>query len=147
VTGYRVPRAVLTESYSHFRRCGAGGRECQVLWLSGWSQQETISEVVHPQHRSHAAGFELDGKWLNDFWSMLANRNLGVRVQVHTHPQKAFHSPTDDDWPIVHTPGFLSLVIPNYGMGPIGLDGAFLAEFNRLGSFREVSIGDRLTVI
>ena len=29
---------------------------------------------------------------------------------------EAFHSRTDDLWPIVHTPGFLSIVIPNFGV-------------------------------
>jgi hypothetical protein len=144
---FDVPRALLTDTFTHFRQCSAGRRECQVLWLSAWSQQGTISHVVHPRHRSHAGGFEVGGTWLNNFWAQLADRNLGVRVQVHTHPEDAFHSPTDDDWPIVHTPGFLSLVIPNFGLGPVGLDRAFLAEFDQSGCFRAVSIGTRLAII
>jgi hypothetical protein len=47
---------------------------------------------------------------LNQFWLDLVNRSVGIRVQVHTHPFEAFHSATDDGYPIVHSPGFLSLV-------------------------------------
>src|SRR5437870_2796682 len=103
---YRVPGAVLAESFDHFRRCGAGKRECQILWLSPWAKVQTISEVVHPSHRSDRAGFDLDPDWLNVFWTTLGDRGLGIRVQVHTHPKAAFHSSTDDAWPIVHTDGF-----------------------------------------
>ncbi len=135
---YQVPRAVLAESFAHFRQCGAGKRECQILWLSPWADPETITEVVHPHHQSHQGGFELDPKWLNSFWTILADRRYGIRIQVHTHPEAAFHSRTDDTWPVVHTPGFLSLVIPNFGLGETNFEGAFLAEIDRTGRFREV---------
>jgi hypothetical protein len=143
---FRLPHAIIDESFSHFRRCGAGRRECQVLWIGPWADGDTITEVVHPQHHAHHCGFELDGAWLNDLWIKLADRNVGIRVQVHTHPQGAFHSPTDDAWPIVHTPGFLSLVIPDFGLGRVGLDGAFLAEFDKYGRFHEVEIDSHLVI-
>src|SRR5260370_111004 len=79
----------------------------------------TITKAVHPEHEAHVGGFVLDDHWLNDFWCSLAQENLGVRIQVHTHPGEAFHSPTDDAYPMIHTVGFLSLVIPNFALGPI----------------------------
>jgi hypothetical protein len=36
-------------------------------------------------------------------------------AQLHTHPGAAFHSGTDDEFPIVRTPGFLSIVLPEFG--------------------------------
>jgi hypothetical protein len=116
------------------------------LWLGPWAQQDAITEVVHPQHHAHRGGFDLDTRWLNDLWGKLADRNIGIRVQVHTHPRDAFHSPTDDAWPIVHTTGFLSLVIPDFGIGPVGLERAFLGELDQDGRFREVKINQRLVI-
>lgn len=78
---------------------------------------------------------------------MLAESGMGVRVQVHTHPGAAFHSATDDDFPVIHTLGFLSLVIPNFALGPIGFEGAFLAQRDECGGWREVNISDHLEVI
>ena len=70
-----------------------------------------------------------------------------VRVQVHTHPGRAFHSATDDRFPIVHLPGFLSLVIPNFGIGPVTLDGAYLAELTETGDWKKVPVTSRFEIV
>jgi hypothetical protein len=146
VTGYRLPRDILRCTFEQFRACGKGRRECQALWLSSWTSPAAINEIVHPEHEAHMGGFVLDDHWLNDFWYRLARDNLGVRIQVHTHPGAAFHSPIDDAYPIIHTPGFLSLVIPNFAVGPIGFDRAYLTEIQEDGCWREVDIASRLAV-
>jgi len=102
--------------------------------------------VIHPEHEAHAGGFVLNDRWLNDFWIALARDNLGIRIQVHTHPGEAFHSATDDAFPIIHTVGFLSLVIPDFALGPVGFKRAYLTEIGEDGCWREVSIQDRLVV-
>ena len=123
-----VPAAVLAETFTSLRGCGKGRRECVVYWLGPTHVLGAVDENVHPLHAAGRGGYEIDDRWLTAFWFDLARRRRSVRVQVHTHPRAAFHSPTDDDWPLVHTPGFLSLVIPDFATGPIGLEGAFLAE-------------------
>jgi hypothetical protein len=117
-----------------------------VLWVSRWDKPELITGVVHPEHEGHVGGFVLDDRWLNNFWLTLARENLGVRIQVHTHPGKAFHSPTDDAFPIIHTSGFLSLVIPNFALGPISFEAAYLTEIREDGSWREVPIAEKLVL-
>lgn len=146
-TRYRVPEAVLRDTFAVLRRCGGGWRECQVLWTAPWANPDTVTTVIHPLHRAHGDGFELDGAWLTTFWQHLVAEGHGVRVQVHTHPGRAFHSATDDAWPIVHTPGFLSLVIPRFALGTPGLDGAYLVEVGPDGRWREVSPAERLEVL
>jgi len=145
-TIYRLPRRVLDETFAHFRRCGAGRRECQTLWIGPWATPDLITEAVHPKHEAHSGGFVLDNPWLSDLWLRLADENLGIRFQVHTHPAEAFHSPIDDDFPIIHTPGFLSLVIPDFALGPVGFDGAYLSEIQIDGSWRQISIAERLVL-
>jgi hypothetical protein len=99
-----------------------------------------VTTVIHPKHRAHGWGFELDSAWLSAFWSDLTRTGTGVRAQVHTHPGSAFHSPTDDAWPIVHTPGFSSLVIPNFAQGEPDFGGAYLTQIQEDGSWSEVRI-------
>jgi hypothetical protein len=144
---YRIPQAFLVETFDHFRRCGDGRRECQVLWTSSWERISGISRVVHPRHRAHGAGFELDQIGLNELWLDLSRRHEGIRVQVHTHPAEAFHSIIDDQFPIIHSIGFLSLVIPDFASGPVGLERAFLTEIQPDGTWREVRISSRLEVV
>lgn len=117
-----------------------------MLWTSSWSAPDEIVECVHPQHAAHAGGFSVNDSWLTAFWLELGRRSIGVRVQVHTHPGLAFHSATDDAFPIVHSVGFLSLVIPNFARGEIGFERAYLCEITETGSWREVSINSRLRV-
>lgn len=42
-------------------------------------------------------------------------RNEFLFAQIHTHPSDAFHSFVDNNYPISHRIGFLSVVIPNFG--------------------------------
>jgi hypothetical protein len=144
---YRVSADLLAQTFSVFRTCGAGRRECQVVWTSPWASPEIIREVVHPRHRAHSGGFEIDSAWINEFWLELARSEQGIRIQVHTHPRAAFHSAIDDAYPIIHSAGFLSLVIPRFALGSLGFDGAYLTEIQPDGTWREVSIASRLEVI
>jgi hypothetical protein len=143
---YRLKGEVLEETFKHFRTCGQGRHECQILWLSSWDAPQDISNVVHPYHKSNLDGFMLDDQWISDFWLELGSANMGIRVQVHTHPREAFHSPTDDAFPIIHKPGFLSLVIPNFGLGPAGFEDAYLTEIQPDGRWQEVAIPSRLVL-
>jgi hypothetical protein len=56
-------------------------------------------------------------------------------VQVHTHPRRASHSRTDDIFALAPATGFLSLVIPNFGLGRVSLEGAVLVEMDASGEW------------
>lgn len=144
---YRVSRSIVASTFDTFRECGAGRRECQVLWISPWVNRVAVSEAVHTHHRSHSFGFDVDGDWLNRFWLELAAKRAGVRVQVHTHAGRAFHSVTDDSFPMVHLPGFLSLVIPNFGLGPPTFEGAYLTELSETGEWENVPATSRFELV
>lgn len=141
-----VLQLVLSRTFEIFRTCGCGRKECQALWISSWTTPDEIVECVHPEHAAHSGGFNVSSAWLTAFWLDLARRNCGVRVQVHTHPGAAFHSTTDDRFPIIHSVGFLSLVIPDFACGPVGFDRAYLCEIADDGSWREVSVEKRLRI-
>lgn len=143
---YKLPFNILSRTFSHFRQCGCGQRECQALWISAWQEPEIITDVVHSSHSAHAEGFVVDTAWLDRFWLNLANTEQGIRAQVHTHQWHAFHSRSDNTYPIIHSPGFLSLVIPNFAMGRVGFDGAYLAQIEQDGSWREVRCEDHFEI-
>jgi hypothetical protein len=141
-----VPAQLVADTFAIFRDCGGGRRECVTYWLGPIDTPENVDEVIHPKHTSMCGGYQIDDQWLTTFWFALARRRKSVRVQVHTHPREAFHSPIDDEWALIDTPGFLSLVIPHYGLGPVGLDGAYLAERARR-EWRKVDVSTHLDII
>jgi proteasome lid subunit RPN8/RPN11 len=139
-----VATPVWEATLDHVRRCGDGRRECVVYWVGPADQTGVVDRVVHPVHRATAGYYELDDAWVTKFWLELARSGATVRVQVHTHAFSAFHSATDDKWPLVHVPGFLSLVIPNFGLGPLHADELFLVEIDDAGRWRRVDPQERL---
>lgn len=147
MTRLEVPRSIIDQTFAHFRECGEGRRECQALWVGPWSHPHRVTQVVHPSHKASPVGFEVDEEWLQAFWLWLAEHDLGIRIQCHTHPGAAYHSSTDDDFPILRTPGFLSLVIPRFATGPVGFDRAFLAQLNDADEWHEVSIAKKLEIV
>jgi hypothetical protein len=144
---HSIPRELFAETFSHLRECGRGRDECQVLWISPWANPQAITAVEHPKHIAHSSGFELDSSWVTSFWKQLARDRTGIRCQVHTHPGRAYHSSTDDDWPVVHTAGFISLVIPNLAIGEPTLEGSYLAELQQDGTWCDVDPWERIKVI
>jgi proteasome lid subunit RPN8/RPN11 len=142
----QLNREVLEQTFEHLRRCGAGRRECVVYLTGPVDQPDVVDGVVHPHHTASAVGYDLDSAAIAELWRELAAERRSIRVQVHTHPGPAYHSSRDDALAIVHTPDFLSLVIPRFAEGDVGLEGAFLAARDGAGQWVEVSIHDHLEV-
>jgi proteasome lid subunit RPN8/RPN11 len=94
-----------------------------------------INGVEHPIHWRSPFGYEINDHWLTDFWKRLAASKQRVSAQVHTHPGSAFHSATDDKWPIVSQADFVSIVIPNFAAGESSLDAAWIGRLQRDGTW------------
>jgi hypothetical protein len=142
----KLTAAQLEDTFAELRRCGDGRRECQMLWTGQWDHPDIVTNVVHPIHEARGDGFQLDDTWLTEFWNELARTKSGIWAQVHTHPQRAFHSPTDDTWPIIRTPGFVSLVIPRFAIGATSLKDAFLTVVRDDGGWEEVDPATALEI-
>lgn len=143
----RLEKEVLEGAFGHLRRCGCGRAEC-VLYLTGPLVDPTLIDgLLHPVHTAGPGGYDVPSDAIGEVWSELLLRERSVRVQVHTHPGAAYHSVTDDSHALIHTAGFLSLVIPNFALGDLGLDGAFLAELNDEGRWAPVPFEGHLALV
>lgn len=101
----------------------------------------------HPLHERSPFGYEVEDGWLTEFWKTLAAAHRSVKAQVHTHPGRAFHSATDDEWPIVSQPGFLSLVVPDFAAGAPSLERAWIGQLGPEGKWKELSCVSEAVVI
>lgn len=114
-----VPRNLVSETERALREAGIDGYELFVLW-SGKKDASTFKvQTCHvPKQESYKLETGLcvrvDGDELHrlNIWLYGSGEILGV--QVHAHPTDAFHSDTDDSYPIVATLGGLSIVAANF---------------------------------
>lgn len=111
-----VPAELVDRTIDEFARCGAGRRECVVYWLAEQPEPTRVIDVVHPLHTSTPFGYSIDGRWLNAFFLGLADDRRTAVAQVHTHPGALVeHSDTDDEFVLVPSPDFVSIVVPDFG--------------------------------
>jgi hypothetical protein len=69
----------------------------------------------------------------------LYERGALLAGQVHTHPGSAYHSSTDDDFPLVTLVGGLSLVIPDFARGGLAdWESWAFYRLEALGQWREL---------
>jgi hypothetical protein len=120
ISRFRVPGPVLDRTEAELRAAGTDGYELFVLW-TGVVHGEAF-EVITP-HVPKQTSYRLDtglcvrvaGDELHRLnrWMFEAGEILGV--QVHSHPTEAYHSETDDAYPMVTLLGGLSIVVPQFG--------------------------------
>ena len=128
---------ILAGTFRQFRCCGRGRNECVVYWTGPRDAPGTVDGVVLPCHQAGPDWYETDPAWVTRFFLELRHEGRTARAQVHTHPTSAWHSPTDDCYPLASGPGFHSLVIPRFATGPAGLDEAYLTVLMPDGTWTE----------
>jgi len=146
ITRFIVPTELADETDKQLRDAGIERVERFVLW-SGQVDANTFSvRTVHvPKQTSYRLPgglcVRVEGDELHrlNVWLFEHGERLGV--QVHSHPTGAYHSDTDDAYPIVAVRGGVSIVVPFFGA--TGLRGPGVAWY-RLSSFGwdEVSSSD-----
>lgn len=135
-TALRLGPAVLDRVLTQVRSCGAGRNECVLYVTAALSAPNEALDVIHPAHEASPVSADVDGTELQRVWSWLRARGQRVVLQVHTHPGGAHHSGIDDEYPVVHSVGFRSLVLAQFGAH--GLRGAHLAIYQGAGRWRPI---------
>jgi hypothetical protein len=119
VARFRVPADVRERTESSLRAAGRDGYELFVLW-SGRVAGETFEVMAAHVPRQTSAKTRdgllvtVEGEALHKMNIWLYEHEQFLGTQVHAHPRRAFHSETDDTYPIVTTLGGLSLVAANF---------------------------------
>jgi hypothetical protein len=86
-----------------------------LLWLGRREEGvQKIVDVYRPDQIGTVDYFEIPRNGMAALMARLRVDGLYVVSQVHTHPEKAFHSYADDRWAIVRHVGALSIVLPYF---------------------------------
>jgi hypothetical protein len=140
-----LAEGLLRETLTILRRCGDHRNECVVYWSGPLEQPDVVDAELHPAHQAGPDFYEVAPAWLNETWIELARARRTLRAQVHTHAGRAFHSRSDDGFPIVQQAGLLSLVLPHHAERE-DLGGAYLCRLDDDGRWRELPVTQGLAL-
>lgn len=117
---FRASAQVIDDTETTIVRAGRDGFEVFVLW-SGVVEDAVFRVVT--AHVPRQTSYQLDeglcvrigGDELHRLNVRLFETEEILGVQVHSHPKEAYHSDTDDMYPVVTLIGGLSIVVPRFG--------------------------------
>ena len=122
----RVPRRCAMEAHVHLALVGREGLEGFALWAGKLEGAVFyVTDTVIPKQTGLRTDLgvcvTVDARELHRINVWLYNHGLTLIAQLHSHPTEAYHSDTDDTYPIATTTGSLSLVIPDFAREPFSL--------------------------
>lgn len=139
-----VPRQVMDDGQNFLRAVGATGREGMVLWVGRREGPTfTVTNLVVPEQRGlrtrDGVCVIVDADELRRLNLELYQHSMQLVAQVHSHPGRAFHSSTDDEFAIARTIGALSLVVPDFAVRPFSLSDCATYRLSAGGTWDEIS--------
>lgn len=135
ISHFNVPQEILDHADEALREAGREHLERFVLW-SGVEEGAVFH--VRSSHVPAQTAYrtkdgllvEVEGPALHRLNVWLHEHSEVLAAQVHAHPRRAYHSETDDTYPIVTELGALSIVVPDFAQD--GIRGPSVAVY-RLG--------------
>lgn len=147
-----IPILKIQEVYSHLRYAGTKMTEGVAL-LSGKREGnifKVLNTIIPKQEAySHKGGllYTVDADELHRINVWLYRNSQQLICQIHSHPSEAYHSDTDDAYPIIATIGGVSIVIPDFGFGDIDPNLWAVYRLNNINSWVELTAKEVSTTI
>jgi hypothetical protein len=141
---FRIPRAVLTETRRTLAEIGEHGVEGVVLWVASEPADGT-AEVLRTLIPYQVALRSEDGlavtipDWAVSELILGLEPSSYIPIKVHSHPQDAFHSMTDDLNRILSHRGSISIVVPWFARAELRLSECSVNELGSDFRWRELS--------
>jgi hypothetical protein len=124
IRDFVVSGDVIDDTLDVVQAAGREGYEAFVLWGAVRSEapgELRVVSVYQPRQKGIVTDDGLlvvvDGEALHRANEAFYARGELIAAQAHSHPTDAFHSDTDDAFPLMTLQGGLSAVIPFFGEG------------------------------
>jgi hypothetical protein len=143
ITKVVVSLSVVERGQGVLRLAGNAGLEGMVLW-AGTATDATFhaTELLVPKQRGiktkDGVCVVVDGDELHRLNVHLHETGLRLIAQVHSHPGRAYHSNTDDQFAVATTIGNFSLVVPDFAVRPFSLRECAIYRLTSKGAWNEV---------
>lgn len=127
ITSFHLPVSHAEKALAHMRAVGKQGLEGVALWAgvidgTAFHVQETIIPAQEASRTEQGLLYVVEGEELHRINRELYRSGLRLAAQIHSHPGRAYHSDTDDAYPIVAVLGGVSIVVPNFAKGPLDVN-------------------------
>ncbi|MBL7738486.1 MAG: Mov34/MPN/PAD-1 family protein [Chitinophagaceae bacterium] len=121
-----LPFSSIEYVYKRLREAGAEGVECVALWAGSISANTfEVRNTIIPAQTAYKIEmgllYSVDGEELHRINEWLYRNSMTLIAQIHSHPSEAYHSDTDDRYPIIAVNGGVSIVIPDFAFGEFSL--------------------------
>jgi hypothetical protein len=124
VKEFIVPLELVDQTLEPLQRAGKRGYEAFVLWggrRDASGRHFEFASAYFPEQTT-SRGEEgllvvVEGDALFRVNRAFYEHGLTLAAQVHSHPADAYHSDTDDAYPLMTLEGGLSGVVPDFGQG------------------------------
>jgi hypothetical protein len=138
IVRFRVPADICDGTDAQLREAGRVRAERFVLWSGIVVESDFQVRTMHvPRQTAYRLPdglcVRVEGAELHRLNVWLFENHERLAVQVHAHPTDAYHSETDDTYPIVTTRGGLSLVVPDFGRAGVRGPGTALYRLGASG--------------
>ncbi|MEJ7567729.1 MAG: hypothetical protein WKF41_05630 [Gaiellaceae bacterium] len=124
VAEFVVPLELIDQTLEPLQEAGGHGYEAFVLWGGRLDEDGKRFEFVSAYfpEQTTSRGEEgllvvVDGEALFRVNRAFYEQGLILGGQIHSHPTNAYHSSTDDAYPLMTLMGGLSGVVPDFGEG------------------------------
>jgi len=119
VTTFEIPRSVVTQTEDSLEAAGHDGYELFVLWSGVLDVHTFRIRTAHvPEQTSYQTEdgllVRVEGPALHQLNVWLFENKEMLGAQIHAHPTEAYHSYTDDTFPIMTILGGLSIVAADF---------------------------------
>lgn len=119
ITRFVVPVEIVQHTDQALSEAGEEHMERFVLWSGVEAGDEFLVQSSHvPAQTAYQSERGLmvvvEGPALHQLNVWLHEHRELLGVQVHAHPEEAYHSETDNSYPIVTESGALSIVVPDF---------------------------------
>ena len=152
IQSIRVPWEIVNDVHAFLRQSGRRGHEGVGFWVGEpvGTQFEVRAAYIPKQHAGGLDGgclvlIEGDELFAMNVW--LHSHRMTIIAQLHSHPAAAYHSDTDEDFPVMTREGGLSIVIPDYAASEFSLGAAVVYRMRQDAQWQKLSALEAATLI
>jgi len=126
ITAVQFPRSCAQQAIDWLYKAGLNKVEGVALFAGVRDGDKFIIKrtIIPEQKAGNIEGgliYVVGGEELHRIGLELFDQQLQLFAQIHSHPGAAYHSDTDNAYPIVTIVGGISIVVPNFAKGGVDI--------------------------